>query len=171
MARNPRYHLKNHRTSANPETLYVCEECKIPKLARDFFRSNNRSGIKYSNQCRVCSNNKISKSARRAIQRLKSDPSYAMDIINRLGPEPIPIKDGWDKYNKWKMTRVAILAKAGLIDKKGFNIVDYVNRKVKYGRLTTTEAEYYIERYYERYPESRPKPEGGVQRPVENRTN
>lgn len=165
MARSPRYHLKNHRMTADPDRLYVCEECKIPKLAKAFFRSNNKSGIKYGNRCRVCSNAQHGRNIREFNKRLKSDPSVAIKMIEGLGPRPSPIKDGWPKYMTWIQQRRAILAKAGLIPKNPFDPVIHFMRRAKYGHISQEEAEKRIEIYYERHPECRPKPEGGVQRP------
>lgn len=152
--------------------IYDCKECKEWKTADKFIRrKSNRSGIVYAMLCNSCRSALHSKIIIATDRRLKDDPSYAIAVIDNLGPEPIPIKDGWDRYNKWKMKRSAILARAGFIDKKPFNIVDYVNRKVIHGRLTTTQAEHYIESYYERHPECRPKPDGGIQRPAINDSN
>lgn len=156
MRRNPLYNEiydeKAHQFKADPTRLYICEVCKIPKLAKAFFRSNNKSGVKFSNVCRICSKAKHSRDIRATDRKLKSDSMYQLERLEKLGPKP----KGRREYNNWKFVRSILLSRAGLQDKRIFNIVDHVNRKIKHGKLTVEQAEYYIEQYYINHPNSRP---------------
>lgn len=125
-------------------------------MAKKFQRKNNKTNRVYAWICQICSKSNVGKANRKFWAAAKADPQIQLRLLNNIGPEPIPIVDGWVKYSRWKMARNSLLARLGLIDKKPpFDIVKHVMRKVKYGRMTIEEAEERINNYYERHPECR----------------
>jgi len=89
--------------------------------------------------------------------KITVDPAAGLAAIRNF-PPPTKVngKVNLSDYYKWKMALNSLLSRIKLTDPRPpFDIVTYVNRKVKYGRLTTREAEDRIEDYYKRHPEAR----------------
>jgi len=155
----------------DPGKLYLCQSCNEWKTADRFLRKGKKveKKLKSTKMCNVCRRAAVGRWLRAYYEKLKSDPAAQLEALRKydaLKPNPhVSIT----KFVKWRIGRNSLLSRLGLRQKyPPLDIVAYVNRKVKYGRLTPDEATYYIERYYEKHPEARPKVEPVIQRPDSN---
>jgi hypothetical protein len=159
----------NKKGPVDPGKLYLCQSCNEWKTTDRFLRKGKKveKKLKSSKMCNVCRRAAVGRWLRAYYEKLKSDPAAQLEALRKydaLKPNPhVSIT----KFVKWRIGRNSLLSRIGLRQKyPPLDIVAYVNRKVKYGRLTPDEATYYIERYYEKHPEARPKVEPvGVIRP------